>query len=241
MSQQQAVGEQIRTLVAAGAVEAAAQRAFLEIHAAQATPATTIGAVHFVGLAVRYGTQGDHAAALESFDAALDLLARDDPTDDLRPRLYQNVASALALAGDHAGAAQCLEAAIELGAAGSPVWHALGTARLQAGDAAAALEALQHAHRLKPSAAMTADLALASLGLDDSVPAARRELARLSASRPDITPVRWEYALARAYQAAGDDAQARAAYQRALERVDGELAPAEHDHARKFVRPAADR
>ena len=88
---------------------------------------------------------------------------------------------------------------------------------------------------------LLADLALASLGLDDSVPAARRELARLSASRPDITPVRWEYALARAYQAAGDEAQARAAYQRALERVDGELAPAEHDHARNFVRPAAHR
>ena len=76
---------------------------------------------------------------------------------------------------------------------------------------AGALEALHHAQRLKPTAAVTADLVLAELAVERRQPqAARRALARLEASRPDQAPsVRWDFALARAHQMAGDSATAQ--------------------------------
>ena len=228
--------DHIRTLLARGFLDQAAQRANLAIDASEAPPAAATAAVHFVGLAVRYATQGDRAAALESFDTALEMVARGDAVDDLRPRLYQNVAAALAEAGDHAGAAECLEAAIALGADAAAVWHGLGTARLHAGDPAGALEALEQAQRRRPSAASTAEIALATLAQDSSPESARRMLARLTASRPENSPVRWEFALGRAHELAGDRAAAATAYRRALERAEGELLSAERELARRFVR-----
>ena len=236
MPESQRSRDHIRTLLARGFLDQAAQRANLAIDAAEAPPAAVTAAVHFVGLAVRYAAQGDRAAALESFDTALDMVARGEAVDDLRPRLYQNVAAALAEAGEHAGAAECLEAALELGADAPGVWHALGAARLHAGDPVGALQALEQAQRRRPSAASRAEIALATLTQDASPESARRMLARLTASRPENPAVRWEYALGRAHELAGDRAAAATAYHRALERTEGELVPAEQELARQFVR-----
>ncbi len=222
----------IADLLAAGAVDAAAQRALLAIDAASPPPAAVTSALHFVSLAVRYATEGQRTAAREAFDHALDIAAGESDDDDLRPRLYRNVAAALAAAGSHASAARCLEAAIERGAHGPVVWQRLGRYRLNAGDAAGALQALDHAQRLNPTAEMAADRVLAELELAPSRDTASRALARLQASRPDRATVRWDYALGCAHRQAGDAPAARASFRRALEHTQGDLAAHELASAR---------
>ncbi len=228
--------DQVRLLLARGAIDQAAQRAILEISALDPPAAAATSSLHFVGLAVRYAAQGNQAAALESFDTALELAARGRDAEDLRPRLYRNVAESLSEAGDHSGAAMCLEAAIRLGAEGAAAWHDLGVARLQGGSPQAALQALERAQKIKPSPATSAEMALARLALDSSPQSARRVLGRLGASRPEAPTVRWEFAAARASELAGDQAVARAGFLRVLERADGELTCAEHALAERFVR-----
>lgn len=227
--------DDIADLVAVGAVDAAAQCALLAVDAAAPGPAARLSALHLASLGVRYAAEGNSAAAREAFDHALDMATGESDGDDLRPRLYRNVAAALDAAGRHASAARCLEAAVEHGADGPAVWQALGRARLQAGDAAGALEALNHAQRLKPTAAVTADRVLAELAVEPSPAAARRALARLEASRPDRASVRWDFALARAHQLAGDTHAAAAAFRRVLEHADGELGARELAQARRGI------
>ena len=231
----QARRDDIADLLAAGAVDAAAQCALLAVDAAAPGPAVRLSALHLTSLGVRYAAQGNNAAAREAFDLALDTATGESEEADLRPRLYRNVAAALAAAGRHAAAARCLEDAVEHGADGPAVWQALGRARLKAGDPAGALEALNHAQRLKPAAAVTADLVLAELSVAPSPAAARRALARLEASRPDRVSVRWDFALARAHQLAGDAKAAAAAFRRVLEHADGELGALELAQARRGV------
>ena len=227
--------DDIADLVAAGAVDAAAQCALLAVDSAAPGPAARLSALHLASLGVRYAAEGNSAAAREAFDHALDTATGESEHDDLRPRLYRNVAAALDAAGHHASAARCLEGAVELGADGAAVWQALGRARLKAGDSVGALEALNHAQRLKPTAAVTADLVLAELAEEPSSAAARRALARLEASRPDRASVRWDFALARAHQLAGDIKAATAAFQRVLEHADGELGAQELAQARSGI------
>ena len=224
--------DDIADLLAAGAVDAAAQCALLAVDAAAPSPEIRLSALHLASLGVRYAAEGNSSAAREAFDLALDTATGESDGGDLRPRLYRNVAAALDAAGHHASAARCLETAVEHGADGSAVWQALGRARLKAGDAPGALEALKHAQRLKPTAAVTADRVLAELVAQPSAPAARRALARLAASRPDQASVRWDFALARAHQMAGDSATAKAAFRRVLEHADGELGAQELAQAR---------
>lgn len=227
--------DDIADLVAAGAVDAAAQCALLAVDAAAPGPAARLSALHLASLGVRYTAEGNSSAAREAFDLALDTAIGESGNDDLRPRLYRNVAAALDAAGHHASAARCLEAAVEHGADGPAVWQALGRARLKAGDAAGALNALGHAQRLKPSAALTADRVLAELVVDPSAAAAHRALARLEASRPDRASVRWDFALARAHQLAGNGRTAAAAFRRVLEHADGELGAQELALARSGI------
>ena len=227
--------DDIADLVAAGAIDAAAQCALLAVDAAAPGPAARLSALHLASLGVRYAAEGNSSAAREAFDLALDTATGELGNDDLRPRLYRNVAAALDAEGRHASAARCLEAAVEHGADGSAVWQALGRARLKAGDPGGALDALNHAQRLKPSAAVTADLVLAELAVDASPAAARRALARLEGSRPDRSSVRWDFALARAHQVAGDAAHARAAIRRVLEHAAGELGAQELEQARSVL------
>ncbi len=227
--------DDIADLVAAGAVDAAAQCALLAVDAAAPSPEARLSALHLASLGVRYAAEGNTSAAREAFDLALDTASGESGNDDLRPRLYRNVAAALDAAGHHGAAARCLEAAVEHGADGAAVWQALGRARLKAGDAPGALEALKHAERLNPTAAVTADRVLAELAVQPSSEAARRALARLEASRPDQASVRWDFALARAYQVGGDSAQARAAFRRVLEHADGELGAQELAQARSIL------
>ena len=224
--------DDIADLVAAGAVDAAAQCALLAVDAAAPGPAARLSALHLASLGVRYAAEGNSSAAREAFDLALDTATGESGNDDLRPRLYRNVAAALDAAGQHASAARCLESAVEHGADGPAVWQALGRARLRADDPVGALEALNHAQRLNPTAAVTADLVLAELAVEASPAAARRALARLEASRPDRPAVRWDFALARAHQMAGDSATARTAFRRVLEHADGELGAQELAQAR---------
>ena len=227
--------DDIADLLAAGAVDAAAQCALLAVDAAAPGPAARLSALHLASLGVRYAAEGAGAAAREAFDLALDTATGDSEDDDLRPRLYRNVAAALDAAGRHASAARCLEAAVEHGADGPVVWQALGRARLKAGDPAGALDALTHAQRLKPTAAVTADRVLAELAVEPSPAAARQALARLEASRPDRASVRWDFALARAHQLAGDARAAAAAFRRVLEHADGELGALELAQARSGI------
>ncbi len=227
--------DDIADLVAAGAVDAAAQCALLAVDAAAPSPEARLSALHLASLGVRYAAEGNISAAREAFDLALDTASGESGNDDLRLRLYRNVAAALDAAGHHGAAARCLEAAVEHGADGAAVWQALGRARLKAGDAPGALEALNHAQRLNPTAAVTADRVLAELAIQPSSEAARRALARLEASRPDQASVRWDFALARAHQMAGDSAQARAAFRRVLEHADGELGAQELATARSSL------
>ncbi|MCY3958297.1 MAG: hypothetical protein OXG65_08385 [Chloroflexi bacterium] len=227
--------DDIADLIAAGAVDAAAQCALLAVDAAAPSPEIRLSALHLASLGVRYAAEGNSSAAREAFDLALDTATGASGADDLRPRLYRNVAAALDAAGHHASAARCLEAAVEHGAEGSAVWQALGRVRLKAGDAPGALEALQHAQRLKPTAAVTADLVLAELAVEVSPATARRALARLEASRPDRPSVRWDFALARAYQMAGDSVTATVAFRRVLEHTDGELGAQELALARNSL------
>ena len=227
--------DDIADLVAAGAVDAAAQCALLAVDAAAPSPEARLSALHLASLGVRYAAEGNTSAAREAFDLALDTASGESGNDDLRPRLYRNVAAALDAAGHHGAAARCLEAAVEHGADGAAVWQALGRARLKAGDAPGALEALKHAERLNPTAAVTADRVLAELSVQPSSEAARRALARLEASRPDQASVRWDFALARAYQVGGDSARARAAFRRVLEHADGELGAQELAQARSIL------
>lgn len=225
----------ITDLLTAGAVDAAAQCALLAIDDAAPGPAVRLSALHLASLGVRYAAEGNSSAAREAFDHALDTATGEYGHDDLRPRLYRNVAAALDAEGHHASAARCLEAAVEHGADGPAVWQALGRARLKADDPAGALDALNHAQRLKPTAAVTADLVLAELAVEESPAAARRALARLEASRPDRASVRWDFALARAHQMAGDSATAKAAFRRVLEHADGELGALELAQARSSL------
>ena len=227
--------DDIADLVAAGAVDAAAQCALLAVDAAAPGPAARLSALHLASLGVRYAAEGNSAAAREAFDLALDTATGNSENDDLRPGLYRNVAAALDDAGRHASAVRCLEAAVEHGGDGSAVWQALGRSRLKAGDPAGALEALNHAQRLKPTAAVTADRVLAELAVEPSAAAARRALARLEASRPDRTSVRWDFALARAHQQAGDLTAAKAAFRRVLEHTDGDLGAEELAQARSRI------
>ena len=227
--------DDIADLLAAGAVDAAAQCALLAVDAAAPGPAARLSALHLASLGVRYAAEGAGAAAREAFDLALDTATGDSEDDDLRPRLYRNVAAALDAAGRHASAARCLEAAVEHGADGAVVWQALGRARLKAGDPAGALDALTHAQRLKPTAAVTADRVLAELAVEPSPAAARQALARLQASRPDRASVRWDFAQARAHQLAGDARAAAAAFRRVLEHADGELGALELAQARSGI------
>ena len=227
--------EDIADLVAAGAVDAAAQCALLAIDAAAPGPAARLSALHLASLGVRYAAEGNSSAAREAFDLALDTATGESEDVDLRPRLYRNVAAALDTAGHHTSAARCLEDAVEHGADGSAVWQALGRARLKADDPASALDALNHAQRLKPSAAVTADLVLAELAVEPSPAAARRALARLEASRPDRASVRWDFALARAHQLAGNAVTSAAAFRRVLEHANGELGAQELAEARTGV------
>ncbi|MDE2868052.1 MAG: hypothetical protein OXR64_00855 [Chloroflexota bacterium] len=227
--------DDIADLLTAGAVDAAAQCALLAIDDAAPGSAVRLSALHLASLGVRYAAEGNSSAAREAFDHALDTATGESGHDDLRPRLYRNVAAALDAEGHHASAARCLEAAVEHGADGSAVWQALGRARLKAGDPTGALDALDHAQRLKPTAAVTADLVLAELAVEASPAAARRALARLEASRPDRTSVRWNFALARAHQITGDSATAKAAFRRVLEHADGELGAQELAQARSSV------
>ena len=229
--------DDIADLVAAGAVDAAAQCALLAVDAAAPGPAARLSALHLASLGVRYAAEGNSSAAREAFDLALDTATGESGNDDLRPRLYRNVAAALDAAGQHASAARCLESAVEHGADGPAVWQALGRARLKAGDAPGALDALEHAQRLKPSAALTADRVLAELQVDPSAAAARRALARLEASRPEQASVRWDFAQARAHQVAGDQVTATAAFRRVLEHANGELGTEELGLARSGIRP----
>lgn len=224
--------DDIADLIAAGAVDAAAQCALLAVDAAAPSPEARLSALHLASLGVRYAAEGNSSAAREAFDLALDTATGESGDDDLTPRLYRNVAAALDAAGHHASAARCLEAAVEHGADGSAVWQALGRARLKAGNAHGALEALDHAQRLKPTAAVTADRVLAELEVESSPQTAHRALARLGASRPDQASVRWDFALARAHQAAGDAATAKSAFLRVLEHADGELGAKELAQAR---------
>ena len=224
--------DDIADLVAAGAVDAAAQCALLAVDAAAPSPEARLSALHLASLGVRYAAEGNSSAAREAFDLALDTATGESEDVDLRPRLYRNVAAALDAAGHHASAARCLEAAVEHGGNGSAVWQALGRARLKAGDPAGAVDALNHAQRLKPSAALTADRVLAELAVEPSPASARRALARLEASRPARASVRWDFAQARAHQLAGDATTASAAFRRVLEHADGELAAQELDLAR---------
>ena len=76
---------------------------------------------------------------------------------------------------------------------------------------------------------------LAELAEEPSSAAARRALARLEASRPDRASVRWDFALARAHQLAGDIRAATAAFQRVLEHADGELGAQELAQARSGI------
>ncbi len=227
--------EDIADLLAAGAIDAAAQCALLAVDAAAPNSEVRLSALHLASLGVRYAAEGNSSAAREAFDLALDTATGESDGGDLRPRLYRNVAAALDAEGHHASAARCLETAVEHGADGSAVWQALGRARLKAGDPAGALEALHHAQRLKPTAAVTADLVLADLAVEASPAAARRALARLEASRPDRSSVRWDFALARAHQMAGDSATAKAAFLRVLEHADGELGAQELALARSGI------
>lgn len=227
--------DDLADLVAAGAVDAAAQCALLAIDATAASPAARLSALHMASLGVRYAAEGNSSAAREAFDLALDTATGESSNHDLKPRLYRNVAAALDAAGHHRSAARCLEDAVEHGADGPAVWQALGRARLKADDAAGALDALNHAQRLKPTAAVTADLVLAELAVEPSSAAARRALARLEASRPDRAPVRWDFALARAYQLAGETTTAAAAFRRVLEHANGELGAQELAQARRGI------
>ena len=236
MSDVQRCREQIRLLLRRGFVDEAAQRATLFVDEVDAPRARATAAFHFIGLAVRYATQESEAAALESFDAALDLIAEASTHEDLRPRMYQNIGAALNDSGDHVGAAECFEVAIRLGATSPAVWLELGRARLRADDAAAALDALAQAQALRPSAAVTAEIALARLALQATPDRAREMLVKLAASRPEHESVRRDYALGRAHALAGDRAAAVAAYRRALERADGELSESERALAAEFVK-----
>ena len=227
--------DDIADLVAAGAVDAAAQCALLAVDAAAPSPAARLSALHLASLGVRYAAEGNSAAAREAFDHALDTATGESEDDDLRPRLYRNVAAALDTAGRHASAARCLEAAVEQGASGAAVWQALGRMRLKAGNPTGALEALNHAQRLKPTAAVTADLVLAELAVEATPATARRALARLEASRPDRPAVRWNFALASAHELAGDANAATAAFRRVLEHADGELGTKELARARGSI------
>ena len=224
--------DDIADLLAVGAVDAAAQCALLAVDVAAPNPEARLAALHLASLGVRYAAEGNSSAAREAFDLALDTATGQAGNDDLKPRLYRNVAAALDAAGHHASAARCLEAAVEHGADGPVIWQALGRARLKAGDAPAALEALNHAQRLKPTAAVTADRVLAELETQPSPQAARHALARLEASRPDRASVRWDFALARAHQIAGNSAPAKAAFRRVLEHAAGELGAQELAQAR---------
>lgn len=224
--------DDIADLVAAGAVDAAAQCALLAVDAAAPSPEARLSALHLASLGVRYAAEGNSSAAREAFDLALDTATGESEDVDLRPRLYRNVAAALDATGHHASAARCLEAAVAHGGDGSAVWQALGRARLKAGDPAGAVDALTHAQRLKPSAALTADRVLAELAVEPSEASARRALARLEASRPVRASVRWDFAQARAHQLAGDAPTASAAYRRVLEHADGELTAQELELAR---------
>jgi len=100
--------EDIADLVAAGAVDAAAQCALLAIDAAAPGPAARLSALHLASLGVRYAAEGNSSAAREAFDLALDTATGESEDVDLRPRLYRNVAAALDTAGHHMSAARCL-------------------------------------------------------------------------------------------------------------------------------------
>ncbi len=236
MSDVQRCRDQIRVLLRRGFADEAAQRATLFVDEVDTPRARATAAFHFIGLGVRYATQGLEAAALESFDAALDLIAESSTPEDLRPRLYENVGAALSDSDDHGGAAECFEVAIRLGAESAAVWLALGRARVRAGDAAAALDALAHAQGLRPSAAVTAEIALARLEREATPQSAREVLVKLAASRPEHDSVRRDYALGRAQTLTGDRAAAVAAYRRALERADGELSGPERAVAAAFIK-----
>jgi len=82
---------------------------------------------------------------------------------------------------------------------------------------------------------VTADLVLAELAMEPSPAAARRALARLEASRPDRASVRWDFALARAHQLAGNAVTSAAAFRRVLEHANGELGAQELAEARSGV------
>lgn len=237
MAQLQDCRDDIADLLTAGQIDAAAQRALLAIDAETPKSAAMTSAFHFVGLAVRYATQGDNTAARGALDHALDIAAGSYDEDDLRPQMYRHVAASLEGAGRPSSAARCLETGIEYGADGPAVWHALGRARLKSDDPNGALEALAHSQRLKPSAEVVGDHILAELAVDPSLETARRSLGRLESSRPDHVSVRWDFALARAHEIAGDIDAARAAYQRVLEHVDDDLGPKELAHAKTFSSP----
>jgi tetratricopeptide (TPR) repeat protein len=227
--------EDIADLLGAGTVDAAAQRTLLAIESLAPDPCIITSAFHLVGLGVRYATEGNSTAAREAFDHALDIAIGVSDNGDLRPQIYRNVAAALDAAGCHASAARCLEASIELGSDGSAVWQALGRARLKGDDPAGALQALDHAQRLKPTADVVSDLVLAEMSINPSNQVARRALARLEASRPDQPSVRWDFAIGCAHQLSGDADASIAAFQRVLEHADGELGSSELLKARGAV------
>ena len=235
MPQFQNCRDDIADLLTAGQIDAAAQRALLAIDAETPKSATMTSAFHFVGLAVRYATQGDNTAAREAMDHALDIATGSSDQDDLRPQLYRHVAASLEVAGQPASAARCLETGIEYGADGPAVWQALGRARLKSDDPYGALEALSHSQRLKPSAEVVSDRILAELAVDPSPGTARQSLSRLESSRPEQVSVRWDFALGRAHEVSGNTDAARAAYQRVLEHVDEDLGPKELEHAKGFI------
>ena len=118
MPQFQDCRDDIADLLTAGQIDAAAQRALLAIDAETPKSATMTSAFHFVGLAVRYATQGDNTAAREAMDHALDIATGSSDQDDLRPQLYRHVAASLEVAGQPASAVRCLETGIEYGADG---------------------------------------------------------------------------------------------------------------------------
>ena len=231
--------EDIANLLSAGTVDAAAQRTLLAIESIAPDPSLITSAFHLVGLGVRYATEGNSTAAREAFDHALDIATGVYDNSDLRPQSYRNVAAALDAAGCHVSAAHCLEASIELGSEGSAVWQALGRARLKGDDPVGALQALYHAQRIKPTADIVSDLALAEKSINPSNQVARRALIRLEASRPDQPSVRWDFAIGCAYQLSGETEASIAAFQRVLEHADGELGSSELLKARGAVNAPA--
>jgi protein O-GlcNAc transferase len=117
--------------------------------------------------------------------------------------------------GDHAGAAEAFAAVLAEGQAVEAL-QGLGLARLQAGDASAALPLLQAAHALAPEARAAFNLAVALARLGRPTEAAARHRENLE-QRPDY--VSSYFSLTDLLQAAGDLAGAAAAMSALAERA----------------------